>query len=451
MTKITTLSNGIRVVTEKLSYLRTASFGVWVKVGSAKETKENNGISHMIEHMLFKGTTNRSTKEIADIIALIGDDVNAFTGKEVTCYYGTTITEQLEKLVNLIADMLLHSNFTKEDIIKEKRIICDEIDMYEDSAEDLVHELLQQKVYKEQSLGFIISGTKSNVRSFTRQQLIDFMKLHYTADNILISVAGNFDETTLMQQLEQEFADIKGSSHGAVFAKNRLKETFTTKLSTSPYEQKYNHKNNARYYPCFCTKHKDNEQLHINIAYPSISLKSEEAIVFTIFNSMLGGSNNSRLFQKIREELSLVYSIYSYGSSFEEVGLFHIDITVNQGQAMLVLEETKQVIEEFLLYKITDEELNTHKNQVKTELIMSSESAKSRMDANAKGVLIRGHVKTLDQVLEEIDKVTTQTILDFAQKVLKQQKPSMCVVGAENQVKFSTLKKEFEQQWQTLE
>jgi predicted Zn-dependent peptidase len=205
---IVTLGNGIRVVTEKLSYLRTASFGVWVNVGSAKESKENNGISHMIEHMLFKGTKTKTGKVLADIIAMIGDDVNAFTGKEITCYYGTTTSENLDTLVELIADMLLHSNFEASDIVKEKSIICDEIDMYEDSADDLVHELLQQKVYKNQALGYIISGTKTNVRSFTRQQLLDFMMLHYTADKILISVAGNFEEEHLIHTLEENFKGI---------------------------------------------------------------------------------------------------------------------------------------------------------------------------------------------------------------------------------------------------
>ncbi|MDD5936869.1 MAG: pitrilysin family protein, partial [Clostridiales bacterium] len=167
--KQTTLSNGIKVVTEKLSYLRTASFGVWIKVGSAKETKENNGISHMIEHMLFKGTKYRTAKQLADQIAGIGDDVNAFTGKEVTCYYGTTTTENLTTLIELISDMLVNSNLEDEDLRKERRVIYEEIDMYADSADDLVHELLQQNVYKNQALGYIISGTKTNVKSFTRQ------------------------------------------------------------------------------------------------------------------------------------------------------------------------------------------------------------------------------------------------------------------------------------------
>lgn len=440
---IVTLSNGIRVVTEKLSYLRTASFGVWVNVGSAKETKENNGISHMIEHMLFKGTSSKSGKVLADIIAMIGDDVNAFTGKEITCYYGTTTSENLGTLVELIADMILHSNFDVRDIVKEKSIICDEIDMYEDSADDLVHELLQQKAYHNQALGYIISGSKTNVRRFTRQQLLDFMKLHYTADKMLISIAGNFEEEQLIQTLEECFNEVKAVNPGAVAAASKFKLNKDHGI-VSPYEKKYSsNKASVVYHPCFCTKHKDNEQLHINIAYPSITLKSEESVVFSIFNSMFGGSNNSRLFQRIREELSLVYSIYSYGSFFEEAGLFHIDITVNPNKALVVLKESKQAIQDFLSKGIDLTELNTHKSQVKTEYIMSCESIKSRMDSNAKGVLLRGYIKSIDEVIAEIDRVTVEDVIEFAKRTFVEQIPSMCVVGAETGIRFQKIKKYF--------
>lgn len=448
MTKITTLDNGIKVVTEKLSYLRTASFGVWVHVGSAKETKENNGISHVIEHMLFKGTANRTAKQMADVMTEIGDDVNAFTGKEVTCYYGNTTTEKLEVLIDLLADMIQHSLFTEEDIRKEKRVIFDEIDMYEDSAEDLVHELLQQKVYKDQPLGYIISGTKKNVKSLTRQQLMDFMKLHYTASNILISVAGNFDEESLLALLEDKFKDLPGGKNPGARSSMMLKQLKGDALRLEPYEAKYKDKDVPVYHTCFCTKHKENEQLHINIAYPSISLKSKDNVICSIFNSMLGGSNNSRLFQKIREELSLVYSIFSYGSSFEEAGLFHIDITVNPTQAIKVLEETYQVIMDVIENGITIEELNTHKSQVKTELIMSGESTKARMNANAKGVILRGYVKTIDEIAEETEKVTVEDMKDFAKRIFLSEKPSMCIVGAETAVSFATIKKAFQKLFQ---
>lgn len=445
MVKVNVLKNGIKVVTEELSYLRTVSFGVWIQVGSAKENKENNGISHMIEHMLFKGTKTKSAKEIADIIASIGDDVNAFTSKEQTCYYGTTITESLPVLVELIADMLCNSLLSEEDLRKEKRVIYEEIDMYEDSADDMVHEILQQNVFKNHPLGYIISGYKKNVRSFKRRQLIDFMEKHYVAENIVISVAGNFSENELMTQLEKCFGGIRGTNPKALNSLTLLKKK-KEELLLAPYEEKYQKKQDEipSYHTCFCHRHKDNEQLHINLAYPSIPLGSDESVVFAVVNSMLGGSNNSRLFQRIREELSLVYSIYSYGSSFEKAGLFHLDITVNPQQAFRVLRETKLVMDEFLTIPITKEELDTHKAQVKTEFILGSESAKARMNSNAKGVMIRGYVKTLDEVIEELNQLSSEDINRFANKIWGESSASLCVIGAESGVSFRALKKEYQ-------
>lgn len=445
MVKVKVLSNGIKVVTEELSYLRTVSFGVWIRVGSAKENKENNGISHMIEHMLFKGTTTRTGKEIADIIAGIGDDVNAFTSKEQTCYYGTTITESLPVLVDLLSDMLCNSLLSEEDLRKEKRVIFEEIDMYEDSADDMVHEILQQNVFKDHPLGYIISGPKKNVRSLTRMQLVDFMEKHYVAENMVISVAGNFQEDELMDQLERSFGRIRGLNLRAKNSLNRLKQK-KEELALEPYEKKYQIDADAipNYHACFCTRHKDNEQLHMNLAFPSIPLGSEESVVFAVVNSMLGGSNNSRLFQRIREDLSLVYSIYSYGSSFEKTGLFHLDITVNPQQALRVLRETKKVMEEFLITPLTKTELSTHKAQVKTELILGSESAKARMNSNAKSIMVRGFVKTLDEVIEELNQLTEENVFEFANKAWGDNSASMCVIGAENGVRFTTLKKEYQ-------
>ncbi len=445
MVKVNVLQNGIKVVTEELSYLRTVSFGVWIRVGSAKENKENNGISHMIEHMLFKGTKSKSVKEIADIIASIGDDVNAFTSKEQTCYYGTTISESLPTLVDLIADMLCNSLLSEEDLRKEKRVIFEEIDMYEDSADDMVHEILQKNVFKDHPLGYIISGTKKNVRSFTRMQLIDFMEKHYVAENIVISVAGNFAEKELMEQLERCFGGIRGTNPKALDSLRLLKKK-KEELLLAPYESKYQkkHEEAPRYHTCFCQRHKDNEQLHINLAFPSIPLGSDESVVFAVVNSMLGGSNNSRLFQRIREELSLVYSIYTYGSSFEKTGLFHLDITVNPQQALRVLRETKLVLDEFLITPITKEELDTHKAQVKTEYILGSESAKARMNSNAKSIMVRGYVKTLDEIIEDLNRISTEDIICFANKLWGDSTASMCVIGAESEVRFQKLKKEYQ-------
>ncbi len=442
MAEVIQLSNGMQVVLEYLPYLRTASFGVWVRVGSVGEVKSNNGISHMIEHMLFKGTNTRSAKQIADLTSSIGDDINAYTSKEVTCFYGSTITEFLPTMIDLIADMLLESRFDEIDIRKEKRVICDEIDMYEDSPEDLVHELIQQKIFKDQSLGYIISGTKTVVRSFTREQLLTFMKLHYTADNMTISVAGNFEKDELINILEEKFKNIPKGNKKASSIANAIKKS--QQIQVDPYQPKFEHKvTKTVYQTCFCTKHKEIEQLHMNLAFPAISLHSEKNDIFSIFNSILGGSNNSRLFQRIREDLGLAYSIYSYGSSFEKAGLFHIDITINPSQSDAVLSAVYDVLKGIVQDGITSKELETHKAQVITEFIMSSESAKSRMNSNAKNLMIRGHIRTLDDVLERLRNVTVEDVNLFAKEILDMDKLSLCLVGPKTGNNFSNIKQKW--------
>lgn len=442
MAEVIQLSNGMQVVLEYLPYLRTASFGVWVRVGSVGEVKSNNGISHMIEHMLFKGTNTRSAKQIADLTSSIGDDINAYTSKEVTCFYGSTITEFLPTMIDLIADMLLESRFDEIDIRKEKRVICDEIDMYEDSPEDLVHELIQQKIFKDQSLGYIISGTKTVVRSFTREQLLAFMKLHYTADNMTISVAGNFEKDELINILEEKFKNIPKGNKKASSIANAIKKS--QQIQVDPYQPKFEHKvTKTVYQTCFCTKHKEIEQLHMNLAFPAISLHSEKNDIFSIFNSILGGSNNSRLFQRIREDLGLAYSIYSYGSSFEKAGLFHIDITINPSQSDAVLSAVYDVLKGIVQDGITSKELETHKAQVITEFIMSSESAKSRMNSNAKNLMICGHIRTLDDVLERLRNVTVEDVNLFAKEILDMDKLSLCLVGPKTGNNFSNIKQKW--------
>lgn len=445
MTEVTRLANGLQVVMETMPYLKTVSFGIWVSVGSASEVKSNNGISHMIEHMLFKGTKTRTAKQIADLISRIGDDINAFTGKEVTCYYGSTVTESLDVMIELLADMLQHSAFDRKDISKEKRVICDEIDMYEDSPEDLVHELLQQKVFDKHPLGFIISGNKSVVRAFSRQQLLNYMNQFYTAENIVISVAGNFEKEGLLHKLNEALGEIPSGNSKAGMISANIKKLQT--VQADPYSPRYTHRElKSIYHRCFCTRNKEIEQLHINLAFPAITIDSPQNDVFSIFNSILGGSNNSRLFQKIREELGLAYSIYSYGSFFEQAGLFHIDITINPSQAEIVLEHVINALNEMINDGITEEELLTHKSQVMTEFIMSSESAKARMNSNAKSLMVRGYIRGMEEVTEELKKVTLEEVNQIARQILKLRDMSICLVGPKGDESFIKIKKK----WQRL-
>lgn len=406
MTKIRKLSNGITVVMETMPYLKSAAFGVWVRAGSANEEAGNNGIAHIIEHMMFKGTANRSAKQIADETAKIGGNINAFTSKECTSYYATVLSGHLDKAIDIISDMLINSVIDEKSLKKEKGVIIEEIDMYEDSPEDLSHELLQQRIWKDHPLGYLISGTKRVVRSVTRDQIVSFMDNHYTGDNIIISVAGCFEPIEILSLLEDKF--------GVIMDRSPEKRIMQAKPS---------------YNKVLCRKDKDIEQLHINIAFDCISYLSEERYILSVFNSILGGSINSRLFQKIRENSGLTYSIYSYGSSYRDTGLLHIYAAMNPSQYQTVMKKILKIVNELKKKGITEEELAMTKEQIKTDLILGSESAKNRMNANGKAMLHRGRVSTLDELIEGIDRVGLKDVKHFAEHYMVIENSSLSLVG----------------------
>ena len=407
MTSIHKLSNGITVVMETMPYLKSAAFGVWVRVGSANEDESNNGIAHIIEHMMFKGTKNRSAKQIADEMARIGGNINAFTSKECTSYYATTLSEHLPMAIKIIGDMLNNSLIEEKDLNKEKKVILEEIDMYEDSPEDLGHEMLQQRIWKGHPLGYMISGRKTNIRKITRDMIFDFIQTYYTSDNIIISIAGNFDRESILSIVEEEFHEIKANSINKDNA-----------LMAKPI-----------YHKVLCEKNMDIEQLHINIALQGISYLSDERFTFSVVNSVLGGSVNSRLFQKVREDAGLTYSIYSYGSSYKETGLLHIYGAMNPGQKDLVIMKIYAIIDELRTKGITADELSMAKEQIKTELIMGSEGARSRMNSNGKSMLNRGRLTSLEELIDGIDRVSLDDVLEFSNKYLDLNNSSMSQVG----------------------
>lgn len=406
MTDIYKLANGITVVMEKMPYLKSAAFGVWVRVGSSNENDSNNGIAHMIEHMLFKGTLTRNAKQIADEMARIGGNINAFTSKECTSYYATILSEHLPMAIDIISDMINNSLIEEKSLKKEKGVIIEEIDMYDDSPEDLVHELLQQRIWKGHPLGYLISGTKRIVRRVSREQILDFIDTYYVGENMIISVAGNFDPPEVLDLLEQKFGIIKARS-------------------TRDYETS----EKPSYHQVVCKRDKDIEQLHLNIAFDCISYLSEDRFVFSILNSILGGSINSRLFQKIREESGLTYSIYSYGSSYRDTGLLQIYAAMNPSQTTTVVKKTYQVIKDMKKKGVTLEELNMTKEQIKTELILGNESARSRMNSNGKNMLNRGKLTSIDELIVGVNKVDLGSIKEFANRYLDLEKCSLSFVG----------------------
>lgn len=401
------LTNGIRLIVEQQQHFRTVSIGIWVKVGSAYENKANQGISHLIEHMLFKGTKRRSSKDISGLIARIGDDVNAYTSNEYTCYYGSTLPELLPELAEMFADMLTESVFAEEELIKEKSVVMDEIDMYNDSPEDLVHEKLQEAIWAGHPLSYLISGDKTSVENISREQLISFYNKHYTGSNMIISIAGNagMSSEDVVRMLENAFSKVL------------------------PGEQHDNELTVPLYQTATLQINKKIEQLHINMAFESINALSVERYVAGVFNAAFGGSDNSLLFQSIREEQGLAYSVYSYQNNYLKSGLFHIDITVNPKQAVRVMESVVQLIARVKETEFTEEVLDVYKNQIKIDLIMRAESAKAKMSKNAKDLLYFGTLVPLEEMIHGILSVTAQDVREFAKKHLQIENAGLCIVG----------------------
>lgn len=416
MANINFLSNGITVVTEVLPYYKSASFGVWIRVGSAYENASNNGIAHVIEHMLFKGTASRSAKQIADEMARIGGNINAFTSKECTSFYVTSLSANLPIAIVIISDMLLNSLIDEKALKKEKSVILEEIDMYEDSPEDLVHDMLQQRIWKDHPLGYLISGNKKVVRKISREHILEFMDTFYVSGNFVISIAGNFDKLQILQLIEEKFGRIKAGNPENCNIKK------------------------PEYNRVICKKSKDIEQVHCNIAFNSISYLSEERYVLSVLNSILGGSINSRLFQRIRENSGLAYSIYSYGSSYRNTGLFHIYAATNPAQAPLVVKKIFKIITEMKKKGVTADELAMTKEQIKTEIILGYESAKSIMSSNGKAVLNRGRVIPVEEMLAGIDAVTQKDILDFANTYFNIKDSSISIVGKLDEIDTDSLR-----------
>ncbi len=415
MTELYSLSNGLRVLLDHQEHFKTASLGLYVHVGSRNENTENNGISHVIEHMLFKGTSRRDMKEISKIIAEIGDDVNAYTSKEYTSYYGTTLTEYLPVFIDLLGDMLHHSEFDKELLEREKAIIMDEIDMYFDSPDDLVHEKVQYETWYPNPLAFYISGSRETVKNITSGQLREFIGTYYVPENMLLSVAGKLP-ASIKDDIEKAF----GETNNNVSSRNIL---------VPPTFQ-----------PVFTYQKKDIEQYHINIAYDSVSIQSEENYTATVVNSILGGSNNARLFQIIREEMGLAYSIDSYTCGYENTGLFQIDLTVNPNQSVVAVKKIFEIINTLIKDGITDEELRIHKNQLIAELIMGNESAKNKMNNQAKSLLLYGKLISVEDMADIIKKITKEEVREFAEKYLSTDRFSVCIIGPKSKHHMDQLK-----------
>ena len=391
MIKKYTCQNGVRVILENIPTVRSVAIGVWIGTGSRNETLSINGISHFLEHMFFKGTKTRSALDIAEAFDSIGGQVNAFTSKEYTCYYAKVLDNHAPFALDVLADMFFNSTFKEEELVKEKNVVYEEIKMYEDTPDDIVHDLLSKAIYENHSLGYPILGTEETLATFTGNTLKDYVHNMYTPDRVVISIAGNIDESFI-----KEVEKIFGSYEGGQRKTEEEKPTF--------------HMNQV-------ARKKDTEQAHLCLGYEGLQVGHEDIYDLIILNNILGGSMSSRLFQEVREKRGLSYSVFSYHSAFEDTGIVTLYGGTGAKQLDVLFETIQETLATLKRDGITDKELANSKEQLKGSLMLSLESTNSRMSRNGKNELVLGRHRSLDDMVAQIDSVTKDSVNEMGVRI----------------------------------
>ena len=396
------LDNGLRVIAEYIPHFPSVSVGLWIGAGSMYESEAENGLSHFVEHMLFKSTHKRTTREIAVEMDAIGGQVNAFTSKECTCYYAKVIAEHLERAMDLLSDLLLGAKLEEEEFEKERGVILEEIAMGEDTPEDLVYDLLAEAYFGSHPLSRPILGTHEQIASVTREALAQYRQKHYRPDNTVLAVAGRYDLETLKDMA------------------NRYLGSWRAGESTQDAIE-----------PGVCqgqviTKKKDIEQVHVCLSYPGVSQEDDDLYPMSVMNNLFGGGMSSRLFQKIREEMGAVYSVYSYPSTYQSCGTLTIYAGTSPESAQAVVDELYAEIRKLMDEGVTDEEFAMAKEQLKVSYVLGLESSSSRMSSIGRNKLLRGRAADPDEVVKKIEAVTKEDV----ERVIRRTFSGECAAAA---------------------
>ena len=369
--------------------------GVWVKAGSANEKDREWGISHFIEHMVFKGTQRRTAQQISEETDYVGGQANAFTSRDCTCYYSRTLPEHMELSFDILSDIYHNPRLSQKDIDLERGVIKEEIMMYEDCPEDLVQDRLLAAAFPKSAIGREIAGSFESVDKLNRAEMIDYMSRYYTPDNTVVTVCGKFDEDEAIKLCEKYFSHRITSFSGDRIAVPEF----------SPVKVRWE---------------KDIEQAHLCLSYPSVPLKNDRlSYALSALSNIFGGSMSSRLFAKVREERGLCYSIYSYSSQTEASGLFSIYTGLNVNCLDAAEELIEREISRLLKDGITDYELTKGKEQLKAAILMDMENPSSRMSALGKDLLIYNEIKPIEEIVKDIDSVEKRDVEDAAHMIFE--------------------------------
>jgi len=397
------LDNGIPVVMEQLKNYRSVILGIWVKVGSRNEIREKNGISHFLEHMFFKGTKKRSAADISIDIDSLGGDLNAFTSRENTAFYVKVLDEYIDKGIELLSDIFLHSTFPQDEIEKEKGVIKEEIKLVEDTPDDYVHDLFSRTVWGDTGLGQPVLGRRETIKTFTHEDLINHVRKYYGTSDTVVACAGNFEPDHVMNLLSHYLGGLRRGSEPELFSPPFFKSEIAV-------------------YP------KDLSEAHICFGVEGLPYASEDRYALAILNSILGSSVSSRLFQEIREKKGYAYSIYSFVSSYLDTGFWAVYAGTGRKKALtvtdLIIKEMKGLYE-----TISDVELRRAKDQLKGNLVLGLESTSSRMQSIARQEIYYGRYFSQKEIMKEIEAVTLGQIKDLSKRLINDGKMSLTVFG----------------------
>ena len=397
-----TLDNGVRIVHERLEHLRSCALGIWVESGSRHEPEELCGISHFIEHMMFKGTESRTAAQLAADFDAVGGQVNAFTTKEQTCYYCRTLGEYLPQAAELLCDMYFHSTFAEDAVELERGVILEEIGMYEDTPDDLVNEELFSAIYAGQKLGRPILGTRESLAGMKGADLRRYVAENYTPENTVVALCGSYTDEDLHKL-------------AAVFEKMTPKAP--PRIEPGVYQ------------PCFTLREKDIEQNHLEIGFRGLPQGDERRYSMQVLNAVLGSGMSSRLFQRVREQNGLCYTVYSFCTAYMDTGVCGIYVALSRETELRALELILQVIREILENGITQEELERTVTQLKSNVLMGLESTSSRMSTLARNEFAYGRAVSEDEITRGFDAVTRESVLEVARQVFDFSQMSFSAVG----------------------
>jgi predicted Zn-dependent peptidase len=399
----TEFSSGLRVVTERMPSVRSVSLGFWVLAGSRDEVHRISGSSHFLEHLLFKGTPSRSALQIAENFDAIGGDVNAFTAKEYTCYYARVLDHDLEMAVDHLADMLQHSVIRKDDLDAERQVILEEINMHEDSPEDVVHDLFTETLWPEHPLGRPILGTVDTIKAATRASVTRFYRRHYVPRHLVVAAAGNLRHEDLVHMLHERMET------GRELAPESLS---TRKVRVAQRPPPASGRN--------LIKRRKTEQAHICLGTNGLPRTDPERFAFLIVTTALGGGMSSRLFQEIREKRGLAYSVYAYHAQYTEAGLFSAYAGTTPSRAQDVVGLLRREMEDIRDGGLTEEEFDRAKGHVRGSIVLGLEDPGGRMSRLGKSEISHGEILSVGESLKRIERVTLDDARRVAHRVLSQ-------------------------------